>query len=321
MTSPIAEGSSAERPPNSRTSSSDKHSCTDSQGSSNSALHQPKVSLDIQSILHLPEDAIWNLRKQDLRACLLVLQKYALNPYPINPPTLLTPSNVPELVTPPNPSPFLRLPLEIRQLVYKLLLPPPCDPPIRGPRPRQLQTHILLSQPIPASLLLLNHQIHSEALPLLYGAPTQIVHATVDYNIWAHKTQRSILVLSSSLTCAIRHVHLSIHLGSEKRTTKPGDVEADARISEVKKGIKKLCKWLSGADIQSLRISWQEPPQTYTWEQKREVLDKMKGLRPLRVNAVEINWGLKWNKGKKYRFEVEYLKELERGRQEECKSQ
>lgn len=77
-------------------------------------------------------------------------------------------------------------------------------------------------------------------------------------------------------------------------------------------------KWLSGADVQSLRISWQEPPQTYTWEQKKEVLDGMKALRPVKVDAGEINWGLNWNKGKRYRFESEYLKELERGRQDDA---
>ena len=95
-------------------------------------------------------------------------------------------------------------------------------------------------------------------------------------------------------------------------------MEADARITEIKKGIKKVGKWLSGADIQSLRISWQEPPQTYTWEQKRDVLDGMKALKAVKVDAGEINWGLNWNKGKKYRFEMEYLKELERTRQDNC---
>lgn len=124
-------------------------------------------------------------------------------------------------------------------------------------------------------------------------------------------------MLSSALTSAIKHLHLSIHLGSEKRNTKPGDIEADARITEVKKGIKKLGKWLSGADVQNLKISWQEPPQTYTWEQKKDILNKLRGLRPLRVDVGEINWGLNWNKGKKYRFEIEYLKELERDQQVE----
>jgi len=78
-----------------------------------------------------------------------------------------------------------------------------------------------------------------------------------------------------------------------------------------------LGKWLAGADVQSLRISWQEPPQTYTWEQKKEVLDGMKVLRAVNVDAGEINWGLNWNKGKRYRFEIEYLKELERASQDD----
>ena len=128
---------------------------------------------------------------------------------------------------------------------------------------------------------------------------------------------RSDLILSSALTSSIKHLRLSIHLGSEKRATKPGEVEADARITEIKKGIRKVGKWLSGADLQSLRISWQEPPQTYSWEQKKDVLDGMKVLRAVKVDAGEINWGLNWNKGKRYRFEIDYLKELERARQDD----
>jgi hypothetical protein len=166
-------------------------------------------------------------------------------------------------------------------------------------------------------VLLLNRQIRGEALPLFYGSPTQTVHIVIDYNLWAHKTRRSDLVLSSDLTAAIRHLHVSIHLGSEKRNSRPGDVEADARITEVKKGVRKLGKWLAAADVQSLKIGWQEPPQTYTWEQKRDVLDGLKGLRTVRVEVGEINWGLNWNKGRRFRFEVEYFKELERGRLEE----
>ena len=84
---------------------------------------------------------------------------------------------------------------------------------------------------------------------------------------------------------------------------------------EVKKGVKKLGKWLQGADVKSLRVSWQEPPQTFTWEVKRGVLDGLRGLRAERVDVGTINWGLAWNKGRRYRFEGEYLKELERERQ------
>lgn len=123
-------------------------------------------------------------------------------------------------------------------------------------------------------------------------------------------------MLSPAVTAAIRHLNLSIHLGSEKRHNKPDGVDAAVRLSEVKKGIKKLRKWLGSADMQSLVLSWQEPPQTYTWEQKKGVLDGLRELRPNKVDAGEINWGLKWNKGRKFRFEVEYLKQLERGRQE-----
>ncbi|KUJ10600.1 uncharacterized protein LY89DRAFT_689261 [Mollisia scopiformis] len=282
------------------------------------SMAQTRPSPNIESILHLPEDAVWSLRKQDLRACFLVLQQYAKSPYPLPTPTLPSPAIPASFPTEPNNnilSHLLRLPLEIRELIYIHTLPPVCSPPIRGPHPRQLQTHIHLTQPINPSLLLLNHQIRTEALPLLYGAPTQIIHIKIDYNIWEHKTRRSDLILSSALTSSIKHIHVFIHLGSEKRTTKPGDIEADARIAEVKKGIKKLGKWLGGADVQTLKVNWQEPPQTYTWEQKKDILDGMRVLRAVKVDAGEINWGLNWNKGRKFRFEIEYLKELERGSQ------
>ena len=141
------------------------------------------------------------------------------------------------------------------------------------------------------------------------------MHIKIDYNVWEHKTRRSDLVLSSALTSCIRHVHLSIHTGSEKRVNRPKEEDAEARITEVKKGVKKLLKWLAGADVQTLVVSWQEPPQTFSWEQKREVLDGLRGLRAERVEKGEINWGLDWNRGRKYRFEVEYLRELESGRQ------
>jgi hypothetical protein len=290
-----------------------KRLCT----SSSAALPPPKQPLSIQSIesiLNLPEDVVWSLRKQDLRTAFLALQKYALSPYPFSTPTSTDPTNsAPDFPVPAPLAAFLSLPLEIREMIYGYLLSPPSSTPIRGPHPRQLQTNICLSQSFPPSLLLLNHQIRQEALPIMYGSPTQTVFVTVDYNIWDHKTRRSDLVLSSALTSAMKQLHLSIHLGSEKRNNKPGDVEADARITEVKKGIKKLRTWLAGADIHSLKISWQEPPQTYTWEQKREVLDGLRAMRAVKVVAGEINWGLNWNKGRKFRFEVEYFKELERG--------
>lgn len=62
-------------------------------------------------------------------------------------------------------------------------------------------------------------------------------------------------------------------------------------------------------------VSWQEPPQTFSWETKKDTLDGLRGLRAKVVEAGEINWGLNWNKGRRYRFEVDYLKMLERGRQ------
>ncbi|KAH6677530.1 hypothetical protein B0J14DRAFT_615687 [Halenospora varia] len=274
-----------------------------------------KPTIAIQDIIALPETEVWSLAKKDLRSYFLALQEYSRNP-----------QQVTHLVSLPGPpsqnegakeiAPFLRLPLEIREQIYKYLLPPPVSQPILGPHPRQLQNSIHLSQLIPASILLLNRQIHDEALPLFYGSPDQVVSIKIDYNIWAHKTYRSDLVLSPTLTSCIKHLNLSIHLGSEKRTNKPLGPEAYARFMEVKKGVKKTGKWLAGADIRTLQIGWQEPPQTYTWDQKREILDGLKALRVEKVWAGEINWGLEWNRGKKYKFEADYLKELERGWQD-----
>lgn len=268
----------------------------------------------ISTLLRLPEDVVWGLQKQQLRAYFLALQAYAVNPHPL-PTSSVSKIADTALSEPEDLPPFLKLPLEIRRQIYTHCLNPPSNPPIKGPHPRQLQTHIQLTQSFPPALLLLNHQIRHEALPLLYGAQNQTVHITIDYNVWVHKMRRSDLILSSALTSSIRHIHLSIHLGSEKRVNKPSVSDSEARITEVKKGVKKLRKWLAGADVQSLKVSWQEPPQTFSWEQKREVLDGLRGLRAESVEKGEINWGLDWNKGRKYRFEVEYLKELERGKQ------
>ncbi|TVY91910.1 hypothetical protein LAWI1_G001616, partial [Lachnellula willkommii] len=289
---------------------------TASQSSSSSLSLSPKraTPLPIQTIVQIPEDQVWGLRKEDLRNYFLALQVYALNPYPLGPLSPPSTSLDPKASGPADLPPLLKLPLEIRRLVYTHLLPPPCSPPIRGPHPRQLQNYIHLSQPIPVSLLRLNHQIRSEALPLLYGSPSQTVYIKIDYNVWGHKTRRSDLVLTSALTSCIKNIHLSIHLGSEKRANRPVG-ETYARLQEVKKGIKKLDKWLSGADIQRMEISWQEPPQTFTWPQKKEVLDGLRHLRAVSVLPGEINWGLDWNKGRRFRFEVEYLKDLERGEQ------
>lgn len=279
------------------------------------SLPSTNNGLSIQRLLSLSKDDVYSLVKQDLRDAFLALQEYAANPHPLLPPALPPVPNPSSIIT--DLPPFLRLPREIREMILQHLLSPPSRTPIRGPHPRQLQTHISLSQSFPPAVLLLNRQIRAEALPLFYGSPAQTVHVVIDYNVWAHKTRRSNLVLSPDLTASIRHLHVSIHLGSEKRNSRPGEVEADTRIMEVKKGVRKLGKWLVGADVQSMKIAWQEPPQTYTWEQKREVLDGLKGLRTVRVEVGEINWGLNWNKGRRFRFEVEYFKELERGRQEE----
>ncbi|KAI9643455.1 hypothetical protein NHQ30_008074 [Ciborinia camelliae] len=269
----------------------------------------------IERVLTISEDAVWSLRKSDLRTHFLLLQRYTQS----LPNAVLKADAGGDIYDDHNETyltetlpPLLRMPLEIRQLIYRHLLTPPSDDPRLGPHPRQLQSHIYLSRSFEVAVLHLNRQIYHEALPIFYGDPLQTISLTVNYNLWAHKTQRSDLVLSSSLTSSIRNLSISIQLGSEKRKQKPEDFEAEARLIEVTKGIKKLRKWLAGADIQILRIGWQEPPQTYTWEQKKEILDGLRPLRAVRVEAGDINWGLDWNKGKKFRFDVDYLKELER---------
>jgi hypothetical protein len=282
----------------------------------------------VQQLLDLSNEDVYSLPKQALRDAFLNLREYALNPYPILHPSAITPdpatssnssssSSSSSSTAPADLPPLLRLPRELREMIYQQLLSPPSRTPIRGPHPRQLQTHITLSQSFPPALLRLNRQIRAEALPVVYGSAEQTVHVVVDYNVWAHKTRRSDLVLSPEVPAAIRHLDVSIHLGAEKRTSRPGDVEADARITEVRKGLRKLGKWLNAADVQTLRVGWQEPPQTFTWEQKREVLDGLKALRTARVEVGEINWGLNWNKGRRFRFEIDYFKELERDRQDE----
>ncbi|KAH8661357.1 hypothetical protein BGZ60DRAFT_412939 [Tricladium varicosporioides] len=281
-----------------------------------SSARKPTISL--QSIIHLPETEVWSLTKRDLRSYFIALQEYSRSSQQaVDPISLPSPPSQNESVK--EIAPVLRLPLEIREQIYKYLIYPPASQPILGPHPRQLQNSIRLSQPVPANVLRLNRQIHNEALPLFYGSPEQVVSIKIDFNVWEHKTYRSDLVLSPTLTSCIKHVDLSIHLGSEKRNNKPLGPEAYARFMEVKKGVKKTGKWLAGADIRTLQIGWQEPPQTYTWDQKRDILDGLKTLRAVKVWAGEINWGLEWNRGKRYKFEVDYLKELERGWQDNSK--
>ncbi|KAB8293139.1 hypothetical protein EYC80_007490 [Monilinia laxa] len=270
----------------------------------------------IERALTISEDAVWSLRKSDLRTHFLILQQYSQSLSHVVPiiDSGDTHDNSSETHLTEVLPPLLRMPLEIRQLIYRHLLTPPSDDPRLGPHPRQLQSHIYLSRTFEVAVLHLSRQIYHEALPIFYGDSNQTISATINYNLWAHKTQRSDLVLSSSLTSSIRNLSLSIQLGSEKRKLKPEDFEAGARVKEVTKGIKKMRKWLAGADIQLLKIGWQEPPQTYTWEQKKEILDGLRPLRAVRVETGDINWGLDWNKGKKFRFDVEYLRELQRER-------
>ncbi|KAF7883827.1 hypothetical protein EAF00_011139 [Botryotinia globosa] len=271
----------------------------------------------IEQVLTISEDAVWSLRKSDLRTHFLTLQEYTQslsNAVPRVDSGAEIHNDLNEIPSPEILPPLLRVPVEIRQLIYRHLLTPPSNDPRLGPHPRQLQSHIYLSRAFEVAVLHLNRQIYHEALPIFYGDSLQTISVIVDYNLWTHKTQRSNLVLSSFLTSSIRNLSLSIQLGSEKRKQKPDDFEAEARLIEVTKGIKKLRKWLAGADIQILRIGWQEPPQTYTLEQKKEILDGLRALKAVKVEAGDINWGLDWNKGKRFRFDVDYLKELERER-------
>jgi hypothetical protein len=145
------------------------------------------------------------------------------------------------------------------------------------------------------------------------------VHITIDHLLWKHKTSRSPLIISSPLVSALKHLHIHFNLGSEKGTGNRkaiDEVEKKARTDEVKKGTKKLAKWLrvSGARIESLKVSWQEPRNCFAWETKKEVLEALKGIEAEKVTVGVINWGLgDWNKGKRFRFEERFLEELERG--------
>jgi hypothetical protein len=201
-------------------------------------------------------------------------------------------------------------------MIYINLLSPPAKK--RGPHPRQLQSPVYFSQGFAASILQTNRQIYAEALRVFYGAKTQSVHLTIDYNLWNHKIQRSEFLMSAKALASMRHLHISIHLGNEKKANRPERVASDARLAVVKKGSRKLGKWLagsgldSGQDIKTLKISWFEPPFTFSWEQKREILDEFRVIRPEVCEMADLNWGLVYP-GKKYQFHVEYLKELERG--------
>jgi len=125
--------------------------------------------------------------------------------------------------------------------------------------------------------------------------------------------------MSGQVTAAMRHFHIHIHLGNEKKASRPEKEDSDARLAVVRKGTRKVAKWLGGTEVKSLRISWREPPLTYTWEQKKEVLDELRVLQPETVEVGIINWGLKKSyPGKKYQFREEYLKVLQRDCEEKA---
>lgn len=320
-----------------RCTSTSKPKSTSMPNKGNTLIQLKNSQLPLHSILHLPETALWSLCKSDIRSCFLALQTYARSPYPLS--TIPNSTYTPASHASPQASLLLRLPREIRQHIYALLLPLPVDIPMRGPHPRQLQNSLHFTQPIPSSLLLLNHQIRMEALPVLYGAPTQVAHVVIDYNLWLHKTARSDLVLSPLIPSSLRHIHITLSLGNEKKpltshrlqssssnptnnsspSSPAPQEEAATRLLEIKKGVKKLLKWLGGADVKTLRVSWQEPPQTYSWAQKREVLEGLRAMRAESVVEGEINWGLegkgKWNRGRKYRWEEGWVGCLARGRE------
>jgi hypothetical protein len=117
--------------------------------------------------------------------------------------------------------------------------------------------------------------------------------------------------MSGQVTAAMRHFHINIHLGNEKKTNRPEKEDSEARLAVVRKGARKLGKWLGGTEVKSLRISWHEPPKTYIWEQKKEVLDEFRKMRAELVYLGTVNWGLTYP-GKKYQFHAEYLKGLQR---------
>ncbi|OIW26378.1 hypothetical protein CONLIGDRAFT_683365 [Coniochaeta ligniaria NRRL 30616] len=297
------------------------------------AVLMEQVTVDIQVLLNMSEDAVWMLQKKLLRQHFLALQKHfrslssaSLTTSPI---TTLAVSSQPA-PQPPTTSRLLSLPPEIRHLILLNLLTPPSSQPTRGPHPRSLQSPLSLSRTLPPSLLLTCRQLHTEGSAVLYGA--QPVHATIDFDVWTHRRDRSALTVTPVLRCAVRHLHAHVFLGAEKRLARrPGRKESEARLEVVRKGVRKLGKWLVGpppdntkregeseevGGLRTLTVSWQEPPQTYTWEQKKSVLDEFRALRAWRVEAGEINWGLKYP-GRKFRFVEEYLAELGQARGED----
>lgn len=276
--------------------------------------------LDIAALLSLSEDAVWMLQKRDLRQYFLALQTHLRSlSLPGSDPVANIASSIAssqERPTHAQASPLLSLPPEIRRLILIHLLGRPASSPARGPHPRTLQSPLALTRAMEPAILRTCRQLYVEGCSVLYGM--QEIHANIDFDVWKHRLDRSQLAVASVMRDAVRSLHVHVFLGNEKRNAKPGKKESEARLEVVRKGAKKLVKWLCGLPVndvtkesrlQTLRISWQEPPQTYTWEQKKTVLDEFRAMRPYRVEAGEINWGLKYP-GKKFRFEEEYLQEL-----------
>lgn len=267
--------------------------------------------LDYRFLLNLSEDEVWSARKSLLRKYFLALQSYARDPQAV------TAQSTQRLVlrpVQPNPLPLLlRLPPEILAQIASHLLTASSSP-VRGPHPRTLQTPLTLTCRFPPASLLICQQLHSIFLPVFYGSsnPIQEVSIKIDYNVWHHRLNRSTLALSASVRKSLHYLHITIFLGSEKKNNLPSKDAAAARLEVVKKGVRKLAKWVEGVGtrIRGLRISWFEPPSTITWNQKREILDLLKVLRSESVEVGTINWNLRYPGGK-YAFKERYLKELE----------
>ncbi|KAB5526288.1 hypothetical protein GE09DRAFT_467315 [Coniochaeta sp. 2T2.1] len=290
------------------------------------------AAVNIELLLNLSQGAVWMLQKKLLREYFLTLQSHirALTASSVTESLAVTSSQPP----PPQPetqqhdihvpsSRLLSLPPEIRRQILLHLLSRPTSSPFRGPHPRSLQSPLSLTRTMSPAVLRICQQLYVEGCAVLYS--TQEIHVRIDFDVWSHRRERSDLIVSSTVRDAVRYLHVHVFLGNEKRNARLGRKDSEARLEVVRKGVRKLGKWLlgpgvggkeekGGRGLQCLRISWQEPPQTYTWEQKKSVLDDFRTLRPIRVEAGEINWGLKYP-GRKFRFVEEYLGELgqERG--------
>lgn len=270
--------------------------------------------LDYQFLLNLSENEVRSVRKSLLRKYFVALQAHARGS-----PQAAAAQSKPELVRQPSQSSpvprFLSLPPEILAQIARHLLTP-SNSPIPGPHPRTLQKPLTLTCRFPPASLIICRQLHDVFLPVFYGSssPMQEVSITIDYNVWHHRLNRSALALPVSIRKSLHYLHVTIFLGSEKKNNLPGKEAAAARVEVVKKGARKVGKWLDrsvvGTRIRGLRVSWFEPPSTFTWAQKREILDLLKVLRSEKVEIAEINWGLTYPGGK-YAFKEQYLKELE----------